>query len=589
MVLNKKLFISIILVIVIASTSILIYFLVRSNNKNPDYEIIIKGGTITQDETWSGGILVNESIVVPIGVTLTILPGTHISFLPGNDYKNPQNYNFAVVGGTLIANGTPTKQIWFTSDADDPCNGDWGGFELYNTNDTLFNYVIVEYAQMGISQFNSKAKISHSIIRWVNYEGLYLERSSPIIEYNLLYQNGNHEIALEQYNYDVEIKNNIFAGGHVPFIAIDSNVTLEGNYFYNYNNTDISAVQVEGISNATVTGNKFDGFDNNTAIKSLDNSTTLISSNNDFGEGFIPIPELGFEDIKHTNLGYTPGDVGDKFLYVFPPSDETRNVVRRVGEGLGFGWGIEYANGYIWKIETGKLLKIDPITSAYTAFLVNSTQISGPRGFCYDGEYFWVNDHTLLKIIKFKVNDTSVTILDSFPIPESESGGRQGLATDGTHLYITNRGGNKLFELDKNCTVQRTINLVGIDLYTPFTWNGTHFWAPGGQNKLIAFTKDCVIEGWIYDVAVGIADMSWDGTNLCCIYKTCETWNDAKIFQIEILDDSIDLIENSNIVKSYGLLKLKDYNLYQIERIVNEINQTNIKESRNILNIFINF
>ncbi|HUT82860.1 MAG TPA: right-handed parallel beta-helix repeat-containing protein [Candidatus Bathyarchaeia archaeon] len=591
MVLNKKLLISIITIVLIASTSVLIYYLVRLNkdNENPIDEIIIKGGIIAQDETWSGSILVNESIVIPKGVTLTILPGTHVSFIPGNDYKNPQNYGFAVVGGTLIANGTSTEQIWFTSDADDPCNGDWGGFELYNTNDTLFNYVIIEYAQMGISQFNSKAQISHSIIRWINFEGLYMERSSPIIEYNLLYQNGNHEIALEQYNYDVMIKNNIFAGGHVPFIAIDSNVTLEGNYFYNYNNTDIPAIQAAGISHATVTGNKFDGFDNNTAIKSLDNSTTLISSNNDFGEGFIPIPELGFEDIKHTNLGYTPGDAEDRFLYVFPPNDETRNVVRNIGAGLGFGWAIEYANGYIWKLETGKLLKIDPITSAYTTFSVNSSEIAGPRGFCYDGEYFWENDHTLLKIVKFKVNDTAVTIYDSFPIPESETGGRQGLATDGTYLYITNRGGNKLFELDKNCTVQRTIDLVGIDLYTPFTWNGTHFWAPGGQNKLIAFTKDCVIEGWIYDVAVGISDMSWDGTNLWGIYKTCESWNDAKIFQIEILDDSSGLIENSNVMKPFYLIKLKDNNPYPIERIVNEIHQAKIKESQIYLNNLLYF
>jgi hypothetical protein len=536
MILNRKVIIVIILIIGIVGVSTLVYFLMQPDDQDQINELVIKGGTITQDETWSGVIFVNESILVPKNVTLTILPGTQINFKPCRDYKSLQYIGFAVVEGTIVANGTSTEQIWFTSDADEPINGDWGGIELYRTNTSIFNYVIVEYANMGIAQFDSKVRISHSIVRWVNSEGIYMERSAPLIEYNLLYQNGYHEMALEQYNYDVEIRNNIFKGGHVPFIVFDSNVTLEGNYFYNYNNTDLTAVQVAGVANATVIGNKFEGFDNNTAIKLLQNSSTLISVNNDFGEGFISIPVLGYDDIKHSNLGYTPGDPEDQFMYVYNPVDETRRVISRIGAGIGFGWALEYANGYIWKLETGKLLKIDPITSNYTEYSINTSEIFGPRGLCYDGEYFWAQDHSLLKIVKFKVNDTAVTIYDSFPIPESETGGRQGLATDGTHLYITNRGGNKLFELYKNGTIHRTIDLVGIDLYSPFTWNGTHFWSSAG-NKLIAWTKDGEIVGSIYDVAGGCIGMSWDGNYLWGIYRTCETWNDAKIFKIEILDD----------------------------------------------------
>lgn len=534
---SKKILISIIFACIIVSLTILIYFLVLPGDINQNIEPTFKGGTITQDETWSGSIFVNESILVPKGVTLTILPGTQINFKPCRDYKSLQYIGFAIVEGTIIANGTSTGQIWFTSDTENPINGDWGGIELYRTNNSIFNYVIVEYANMGIAQFDSNASISHSIVRWVNSEGIYMERSAPIIEYNLLYQNGYHEIALEQYNYDVKIRNNIFAGGHVPFITFDSNVTLEGNYFYNYNNTDLSAVQVAGYSNAIVIGNKFEGFDNNTAIKLLQNSSTLTSSNNDFGEDFISIPYLDYEDITHSKLGYIPGDPEDKFLYVYSPVDETRSVVRRIGAGLGFGWALEYANGFIWKLETGKLLKINPINSSYIEYPVNASQIFGPRGLCYDGEFFWTQDHSLLKIVKFKVNETGVTVLDSFPIPENQTGGRQGLATDGTYLYLSNRGGNKLFELNKNGTIHGTIDLIGIDLYSPFTWNGTHFWSSAG-NKLVAWTKEGITVGSVYDVAGGCVGMSWDGNYIWGIYRTCETWNDSKIFQIEILNDS---------------------------------------------------
>ncbi len=534
MILEKKQLLSVILILIILGSSVIVYYLLPKGTVD---EPVFKGGTISQDETWSGPIFVNASIVVPSGVTLTINPGTKIYFAPSRDYKNQTTVGFAVVGGTVIAIGTPEQQIWFTSDAEVPINGDWSGIELYNTNTSIFEYVIVEFSGLGISQFDSKANISHSIVRWVNAEGIYMERSSPVIEYNLLYGNGYHEIALEQYNYDVKIRNNIFAGGHVPFIVFDSTVTLEGNYFYNYNTSTSPAISVAGIADANVTGNKFDDFNNDTAISRLSSMCTLLTANNDFGNGSVPIPDLGFEDIKNYNLGYTPGDTEDQYMYVFSSVDETRRAVKRIGTGLGFGWAFEYANGYLWKMGSGDLVRIDPVTGNHTTFSVDTSKIEGPRGLCYDGEYFWTQDHSLLKIVKFKVNATAVTIYDSFDIPENETGARQSLSTDGTYLYVPNRSGNKMFELYKNGTIHREIAMPGLDLVGPITWNGTHFWTGNGQH-LIAFTKNGTIEGRVYDVARGISGITWDGTYLWGLYKTCELWNDAKMFQIEILDDT---------------------------------------------------
>ena len=498
---------------------------------------IFKGGTLTQNETWSGSIFVNNSILVPIGITLTIEPGTRVMFQPNRGYKTVKSVGLTVAGGTVLATGAPTQQIWFTSDADTPINGDWGGIELHNTNTSIFKYVIIEFAGLGIAQFDSNVTISHSIVRWVNLEGIYMERSSPIIEYNLVYQNGYHEIALEQYNHDVVIRNNIFAGGHVPFIVFDSSVTVEGNYFYNYNTSTSPAVSVAGGGNATVIGNRFDGFNNDTAILKLQETAILVKSGNDFGNGSVPIPVLGFPDSKNYDLGYTPGDPEDQFMYVYATQDETRRVVNRIGAGLGFGWAFEYANGYLWKLETGNLVQIDPVLGNSTNYPINSTQMLGPRGLCYDGEYFWAQDHSLLRIVKFKVNESGVVICDSFPIPESETGGRQCIATDGTYLYLPDRTGSYLFEIHKNGTVNRKI-YVGLDLVGPFTWNGTHFWASQGTT-MIAWTKDGQVVGKIYDVAAGCSGLTWDGNYLWGVYKTCELWDDAKMFQIEILDDSL--------------------------------------------------
>jgi len=229
---------------------------------------------------------------------------------------------------------------------------------------------------------------------------------------------------------------------------------------------------------------------------------------------------------------------GTPHMYVFPAQDATRRVVKRMGAGLGFGWAFEYANGYLWKLGTGDLIRIDPTTGNYTTFSVDTSKILGPRGLCFDGEYFWVQDHSLLKIVKFKVNATDVTIYDSFDIPENETGRRQGLSTDGTYLYVPNRSGPKMFELYKNGTIHTEIPMPGLDLIGPVTWNGTHFWS-AGANRLFAFNKDGIVVGQIYDAATEIAEITWDGTYLWGLYKLCETWDDAKMFQIEILDDSL--------------------------------------------------
>ncbi|MHA2088420.1 MAG: right-handed parallel beta-helix repeat-containing protein, partial [Promethearchaeota archaeon] len=470
---DKKKLIAIILVFVIVGFSLSLYFIFIPKDDRP--EPVFKGGTLTQDEIWSGTIFVNERILVPTNITLTILPGTQILCKPNRDYRSTETVGFTISGGTIIAIGTAEKQIWFTVDHELPINGDWGGIELYQTNNSIFKYVIVEYAGLGIAQFYSQVNITHSIVRWVNLEGIYMEHSSPLIEYNLLYQNGYHEIALEQYNNDVIIRNNTFAGGHVPFITIDSNVTLEGNYFYNYNDT--IAIQVAGYSNATIIGNKFDGFTYDTAFKELVGIASIVNSSNDLGNGTVPIPELDFENLKHQDLGYTPGDPEDQFAYVYPGEDETRRVLSRIGTGLGFGWALAYANGCVWKMETGNLIKIDPILGNYTQYPVNSSDVLGPRGLCFDGEFFWVQDQSLLKIVKMKFNGTDVLINDSFLIPESEKGGRSGLATDGSFLYIANIEGTLLYELFKNGTISQNISIGAIDLGGPFTWNGTHFWS----------------------------------------------------------------------------------------------------------------
>jgi hypothetical protein len=517
-----------------------------SAEKEHENEISVKGGTITQNETWSGEILVNKSIGIPESVTLTIEPGTVVKFKHYRGYKEPWGkIGFLVNGGTIKAIGTPDKPIWFTSDAEDPINGDWGGIELHHTNDSEFKYIILEYAVSSLLQLDSKVNVSHSILRWSTFETLYAVRSQPVFEYNLLYQNGYHDIALEQFNDNVQIRYNIFGGGHVPIIVIDSKANIVGNYFNNYTSPDCpAAISVCGLSEAIIKGNRFENFVADPPIL-IDPSGSATITDNDYGDGNIPIPTLDYNDIKHHDLGYTPGDSEDKFMYVFAREDETRRVIKRIGKGLGFGWALEYANGYLWKLDTGVLYKIDPETGNYTTLPVDRDDILGPRGLAYDGEFFWAYDHTNLTIVKFRVVDDTVEVLESFDIPEKESGSPHGLATDGTYLYLPGEDGRRVFEINKTGVLVREIALHGVDLAGTFTWTGSYFWSNAGS-VWQKWTKEGELVGQIYDVAVGTHGSAWDGKYLWALTSTCEWWpDDPKIFQIEILDDSLELTNPS--------------------------------------------
>ena len=173
-----------------------------------------KSGRLTKDETWSGEIYVTDDLVVPRGVTLTIEPGTVVKVKHNRNYREQKKTRIDTEGGTIKAIGTPEERIWFTSDAKDPIDYDWRGIHLRNSDDSRFDYVIVEFAEVGIIAFNSDVVVTNSIIRWNNAEGLYAERSKPIFKYNRIYENANHEIALEQYNENVQIRNNIFGPGN---------------------------------------------------------------------------------------------------------------------------------------------------------------------------------------------------------------------------------------------------------------------------------------------------------------------------------------------------------------------------------------
>lgn len=533
-----------------------------------------KSGVLLWSESWSGNVHVSSFVFVPGWVTLTIEPGTIVKFKHDRDYKSFERGGIGVEG-TIIAAGTPQRQIWFTSDAPDPINGDWSGIGLSNSHGSRFDYAIMEFGEMGIEQFDSDATVSNSIVRWCNAEGLYAERSTPVFENNTLYSNGYHEIALEQYN-EVIIRNNYFHDG-VCGVHNEKTVSLiSDNYFDNYkwpavtagmdselkilNNVFLNVPHsppylIYGGATAQISGNLVWNPPPNNATLSMDEpspNSTLPSNDSPslpapFPPSSIPPPpQFAYEDIRNFEIDYLPGDENDRFPYIYDSEDETRKVLKRIGEGLRFGWALAYAEGSLYRFSLGSTEKgesldfimLNPDTGEYEKF--GNDWIMNPRGLAWDGEYFWVNDFSLLKIYKFRMRGGYIELLDSFDIPEKERGGTSGLATDGEYLYLRKRDGTGLYIIDKAGNLRGEISMGGGNLGSGLVWTGEHFWAVGGCKKGICkFTREGELVGEIYPAAKDTWALAWDGSHLWSIQRTSEMWDDPKIYEIEILDDSL--------------------------------------------------
>ena len=540
---KKRMIFIIMAIILITAIGVFIFWKIPKNVSNTEV-----GGILFKDQTWKGEVLVTESVLIQKGITLTIEPGTIVKFKNYRGYKEPERkVGINIIQGTLIAKGTPNKQIQFTSDAQNPINGDWLGISIQNSEKSIFDYVIVEFGEMGIMQFDSSIPITNSIIRYVNAEGLYAERSSPIFINNTLYGNGYHEIALEQYNKKVIIKNNIFKNGRVALHHEMSSSIIEGNYFYNYPDFTISAgmnsdIVIKKNKFENIKGQPFNIYDSKSEIQ-----------DNDFSNGSnipIPIPQFSYLDVNPYPLDYIPGEEKDKYLYTYP-DDETRKTIKKLGKDMYFGWSLLYAKDYLWRFslgagEIGKgldFIKIDPKTGEYKKFGTN--EIINPRGLAYDGEYFYVNDFSLLKIFKFKLKEDAkqgdfIEVVNSFDIPEKELGGTMGLTSDGDYLYHKSRDGSKLYKLDKNGKLLGEIRFETPTAMQCLIWTGEYFWTCGGCNKgLCKFAKDGKLVGEIYHPAKDTWALAWDGKYLWGLERTSENWNDPKIYQIEILDDSL--------------------------------------------------
>ncbi|TVR34618.1 MAG: right-handed parallel beta-helix repeat-containing protein, partial [Balneolaceae bacterium] len=248
---------------------------------------------ITQNTTWSTAdspVTVSESITVLSGVTLTIEPGVTVHMGSGSSL---------FIEGGLVAAGTGTDRITFTSAEATPSPGDWGSIEFSNTGSagSVIDHVVVEYGaggnRTGMIFYTTGAfsvNISNSTFRNSAVHGINLRASSPVITDSEFTQNNGYGIFTDlSLNFTVQnssVSNNSVGGIRVP---INSEATISDNVI----ELNPVGILIDNGGRPAITNNQI--IDNEVGIRIVEVGATkpLISDNTISGNSEFGAENLG--------------------------------------------------------------------------------------------------------------------------------------------------------------------------------------------------------------------------------------------------------------------------------------------------------
>jgi hypothetical protein len=210
---------------------ILISFLQFSCRKKTDNIGNVIDSDITENTTWTKDKvwIIQNTVEIKNNAVLTIEAGTTVKF-----DKNAELDVGSDSYGTLIAKGTSSEPIVFTSNSDVPNKGDYYGIWLYNgANNCDFEYCTFEYGGgysntsgiVNVSETNASFKnctFQHSAAYGILlYKGGFASFSS-----NIFNDNAVNPISIYADHIEDMGTGNVFDGGNIDVCA--ENLTKSG-------------------------------------------------------------------------------------------------------------------------------------------------------------------------------------------------------------------------------------------------------------------------------------------------------------------------------------------------------------------------
>ena len=248
---------------------------------------VFVGGTLSGSVTWGQlgipYVIGNGGVTIASGSTLTIMPGVAVKLTPSGFYDSATAY--LKVQGTLVANGTATQPITFTSYLDDTVLGDTNG------------------------DGNGSAPSAG------NWAGIYFDAgSNGSLTYSVIRYGGRMPSGYAWPNWSVALT--IATGAAAPTLnnnqitdnTIGIEVTGSGtNVTIGTSNFTRNGTAIHASSHAapTITGNDIVG--NSFGVQNDDSSVTINATNNYWGAATGPSGAgSGTGDPVSTYVNYLP-------------------------------------------------------------------------------------------------------------------------------------------------------------------------------------------------------------------------------------------------------------------------------------------
>ncbi|MFH0725596.1 MAG: right-handed parallel beta-helix repeat-containing protein, partial [Pseudomonadota bacterium] len=280
------------------------------NNLSDTSFIEVSGGALNRDSVWSGklGYIILSPITVqgtdgPDGITtLTLEPGVELRFVINSNRDNRIEVGYyGGAPGALVANGTESEPIKFTSNTTTPTPGDWSGIWFLNTASDatcLLEYCIIEYAGSNlygnVCTDVSNPTIKDSIIRNSKTSGIFIRNAYPNIA-------GNTFTGNVQYDVNVESGGGSFDGNvfSTPVRVPADSMGMSGKNTFNFSGSGkvieviggtvtkdaawSSASPIKLLGNVTVQGT--DGADGVTTLTILPGTSLYFDPRNSLSIG----------------------------------------------------------------------------------------------------------------------------------------------------------------------------------------------------------------------------------------------------------------------------------------------------------------